>query len=363
MTTPVISVIIPAYNAAETLTSTIHSVLQQTMRDFELIVIDDGSTDATLECVRDIHDSRLRVFSYANAGLPAARNRGIALAAGEFITFVDADDLWTPEKLELQLQALLHNPRAVLAYSWTAFVDRKGGFLFAKEPSYLEGDVYSDLLRGCFVASGSNILVRRTAMNVVGGFDTTLPAAQDWDFCLRMAAHGEFTVVPSYQILYRIWEGAMSANAQRIDQACTSLCRREFSRAPGISEGVQRQSLSNVKQYVAFLYLTRTTGADVRKEAGKSLLECIRLNPRTLLTRKTRNLLLVWSSLYLLPAPMWRPAVTALLRCYGLWSRLRSREVRQLVGSLRSSRAPAPSQLLSWESAPSPRNRSPHQSA
>ena len=181
------------------------------------------------------------------------------------------------------------------------------------------------------MASGSNILLRRSCVDLIGGFDTTLAAAQDWDLCLRVAARGQFVVVPRYQILYRIWEGAMSGNADRLERACLDLCQRAFSRVPGISVATQRESLSNVKQYVAFLYLTRTPGRDVRKEAGRKLAECIRLYPRTLLTGKTRNLLLTWTLLHLLPFPRWRPTVTSLLRWYGRWLILRRREVRALA--------------------------------
>jgi len=330
---PLVSVIVPAHNAAETLSETIDSVRRQTFLDFELIIIDDGSTDGTADCLRGVDDPRIRVFSYPNGGLAVARNRGIEKSLGELITFIDADDLWTPDKLELQVEALRQRPDAVLAYSWTAFVDRKGNFLFAKEPSHLEGDVYVDLLKSCFVASGSNILVRRTCVEVVGGFDPTVEAAQDWDLCLRVAAHGEFVVVPRYQILYRIWEGAMSGNAIRAERACTGLCQEGFGRVPGISVDTQRESLSNVKQYVAFLYLTRTPGRGVRRDAGRKLRECIRLYPRTLLTRKTRNLLLTWTLLHFLPFPMWRPTVMSLLRWYGRWLVLTDRDVRALTRS------------------------------
>lgn len=346
---PLVSVIVPAHNAEETLSETIESVRRQTLSDFELIIIDDGSTDGTLECLQGIDDQRIRVFSYPNGGLAVARNRGIEKSLGEFITFIDADDLWTPDKLELQVQALRRRPEALLAYSWTAFVDRQGNFLFAKEPCHLEGDVYSDLLKNCFVASGSNILMRRSCVDLVGGFDPTVEAAQDWDLCLRVAARGEFVVVPRYQILYRIWDGAMSGNASRAERACTGLCQKGFGRIPGITVDTQRQSLSNVQQYVAFLYLTRTPGRDVRKQAGRKLRECIRLYPRTLLTRKTRNLLLTWTVLHFLPFPMWRPTVMGLLRWYGRWMMLTDREVRALT-RLRSAdefRVRDPQPLLS----------------
>lgn len=345
MTTPVISVVVPAYNAEATLLDTIDSIRRQTFQDFELIVIDDGSTDGTLRRVQSVHDPRLRVFSYPNGGLPAARNHGIEKSRGEFMTFIDADDLWTPDKLERQLQALRRHPEAALAYSWTAFIDQRGEFLFAKEPSHFQGDVYAELLRGFFVASGSNILVRQRCVDAVGRFDTTLEAAQDWDFCLRVAARWPFVVVPRYQILYRIWEGAMSANAQRCEQACLTICDRAFSRVSSAPARQRSESLSNVKQYVAFLYLTRTAGRDFRKEAGRRLAECIRLSPRTLLTRKTLHLLLTWSLLQCLPARMWRPAVTALLRCYGRWSMLRRREVRELVKARAAQHVEQPDKL------------------
>lgn len=95
-----ISVIIPAYNSGNTILETIASVLEQTESDFELIVINDGSTDNTLELLETVRDDRLKIYSYPNGGLPTARNRGIANSNGEFISFLDADDLWTKDKLE-----------------------------------------------------------------------------------------------------------------------------------------------------------------------------------------------------------------------------------------------------------------------
>lgn len=103
---PTISVIVPAYNAENTILETIGSVQQQTFSDFELIVINDGSNDRTLELLNSLTDSRLKIFSYENAGVGVARNRGISHATGKFIAFLDADDLWTPDKLELQLATL-----------------------------------------------------------------------------------------------------------------------------------------------------------------------------------------------------------------------------------------------------------------
>src|SRR6476646_2026610 len=101
-----ISIIIPAFNAQATIEETIASVQNQTFSDFEIIVIDDGSTDDTLRIVQQISDPHLRIFSYSNGGTSVARNNGISQATGDYIAFLDADDLWTPDKLERQLQAL-----------------------------------------------------------------------------------------------------------------------------------------------------------------------------------------------------------------------------------------------------------------
>jgi glycosyltransferase involved in cell wall biosynthesis len=334
---PLISVIVPAYNAEATLLETIDSILQQTFFDFELLVIDDGSTDGTLARVRSVRDPRVRSFTCPNGGLAVSRNRGIEWSVGEFLAFIDADDMWTPDKLERQLDALRRRPSAALAYSWTAFIDSDGRLLFVKEPSWFEGDVCTDLLRNCnFVASGSNLLVRRSCAVAVGGFDATLEAAHDWDFCLRIAARWPFAVVPRYQILYRISESAMSANAVRAEQNCLLLCESAFSRTPGISARTRAETLSNVKQYAAFLYLSRTTGLNFRNEAGRKLAESIRLYPRTLLTRKAWHLLLTWLLVAPLPSLVRRRVVMTLLRAYGRWSYLCRPDVRELARILRA---------------------------
>jgi glycosyltransferase involved in cell wall biosynthesis len=333
---PLVSVIVPAYNAETTLPDTVDSIQRQSFRNFELIVINDGSTDGTLEWLQTVRDDRLRVFNYPNGGLAVARNRGIERVRGEFISFIDSDDLWTPDKLALQLEALRQQPEAALAYSWTAFVDQYGDFLFVKEASRCEGDVYAELLRHCFVANGSNILVRTSCALAVGGFDTALPRAADWDFCLRVAARWRFAVVPRYQILYRISERAMSADAPTSEETMLRICDRAFDARPQLLPK-RDESLANVKQYIAFLYLTRAPGLEAWKKAGQKLAECIRLHPRTLLTRKTWYLLFAWSLLQLLPVRGRRPTVITLLRIYGRWSTLWRPEVQRLVEDLKGA--------------------------
>ena len=161
---PIISVIIPTYNAELTIIETITSVQQQTFSDFELIIIDDGSSDQTLELISSVGDKRIRFFSYDNAGVSVARNRGISHATGEFIAFLDHDDLWTPDKLDLQLAALRQHPDAGVAYSWTLFfMNEKRESFYAGEPTFYEGNVYAQLLVSDFIVSASNPLICKQA--------------------------------------------------------------------------------------------------------------------------------------------------------------------------------------------------------
>ncbi|MEJ1938469.1 glycosyltransferase family A protein, partial [Nostoc sp. NIES-2111] len=175
--------------------------LQQTFSDFEIIVINDGSTDETLEILQNFYDDRLKIFSYENSGASAARNRGIAHATGDYISFLDADDLWTPDKLELQLAALQAHPEAGVAYSWTYIINGEGELLRSIEHNY-EGNVYGEMILRSFVTCGSNPLIRKEAVDSVGEFDVTLKSGDDWDYWLRLAYKWHFVVVPKHQIFY-----------------------------------------------------------------------------------------------------------------------------------------------------------------
>lgn len=289
---PTISVIIPAYNAEHTILETINSVQQQTFSDFEIIVINDGSTDRTLEILSTIADSRLKIFSYNNGGLPVARNRGIAHANGEFIAFLDADDLWTPDKLELQLAALHQHPEVGVAYSWTLFMDEQGKSFHADKPIFFEGDVYGNLLVKNFLASGSNPLIRKQAVESVGEFYSPAGGSADWDYWLRLAARWHFVVVPKPQILYRQSSSSMSSKIEFMEECKSIVLERAFESAPTQFQSLKNQSLANTYQYSAHLCLTRISGIDGVKQAGEKLVMAIRVYPKTLLDRQTQKLLL-----------------------------------------------------------------------
>ena len=226
----IISVITPVYNGATTIQETIESVLKQTFSDFELIIIDDGSQDSTTEIVSKIEDSRIKLFSYPNAGPAASRNRGIAHAQGKYIAFIDADDLWTPKKLEAQLKALQAHPQAAVAYSWTNHIDDLGQFVCSGLNNNFNGDVYPKLLFRNFLEHGSNPLIRRDVFSEVGNFDESWQCVgvEDWDMYLRIAAKYHFVCVPLPQILYRISTNSLSNKIEKMEKAALYVIKKKF---------------------------------------------------------------------------------------------------------------------------------------
>lgn len=251
-TKPVISVIIPAYNAAKTIRETIMSVLNQSFSNLELIVINDGSQDSTLDIVSSIQDSRLQLFSYKNGGVCMARNRGIERACGEFISFLDADDIWTPDKLEAQLTALQKNPQAAVAYSWVDYIDEYGNFFHQGNYITINGSAYEKMLVQNILENGSNPLIRREALTKVGVFDSSLTLAEDWDMWLRLAELYDFVTVPSVQILYRTSSRSASTNIVKMEKSCLKFIEKSFKNAPPSLQYLKKNTLSTLYHYLTF---------------------------------------------------------------------------------------------------------------
>ncbi len=300
-----ISVIIPAYNAEHTIWETVESVWQQTFLDYEIIIIDDGSRDQTLEVLNKIavQDKRVKVFSYENAGACVARNLGISHATGEFIAFLDSDDLWTRDKLELQLAALQKHPEAGIAYSWTCTMYKQGESLRFMQcnTSLYEGNIYPNLLISNFIGSGSNILARRQAIESVEGFDTTLKACQDWDYYLRLAARWSFVLVPKNQILYRqSSRGTITSNVDVMEEQGRFMLDKAYQTAPPELQHLKSQSLSNFHRYCAVLYLQYSNNFIGVKKSGKNLWQSICMYPQILLHENTQKLLLKFLLMHVL---------------------------------------------------------------
>jgi glycosyltransferase involved in cell wall biosynthesis len=280
---PLISVIIPAYNAERTLLETVDSVQNQTLANIEIIIINDGSTDRTEKTIENLHDSRIKAFSYENGGVSVARNRGITHTMGEFIAFIDADDLWTPDKLERQLAALEAHPEAAVAYSWTQTIDERGHWLHRYHSVFVEGDVYTEILVNNFVSNGSNILVRKEAILSVGEFDSTLKSCEDWDFYIRLAAKYHFVVVPDWQILYRQSSTSLSSQVEVMETDALAVISKAYRSAPAEYQYLQSRSLSWIYEYFTQQYLRRSDGLKSVRVATQAFWKAVRFRPQVLL--------------------------------------------------------------------------------
>lgn len=305
---PAISVIIPAYNAAKTIAETIDSVRQQTIADWELILVDDGSTDNTWEIVEAIDESRLKIISTPNGGVAQARNLGIVEARGIYIAFLDADDLWVSDKLERQLQALEQHSEAIAVYSWTCFMDeQQDGYVYHASPKYqYAGDVYPRLLQGDFIHSGSNILVCRQALSQVGGFDPDCNGCEDWDMWLRLAVIGHFAVVPQHQILYRRAVGSATSNVEQMYQQALFTIDKAYRAAPSHLQYLRFQTEANLHMYIASLYLQQGVDSLNVEQAGQHLRWAIAKYYPILKQAFMLKLLVKFALRFFLPAGMGR---------------------------------------------------------
>ena len=299
---PLVSIIIPAYNAEKTIQGTIESVLNQTITDFELIVINDGSQDSTLDIASSIQDHRIKVSSYPNAGPNHSRNRGLAQATGDYVSFLDADDLWTQDKLEAQIKALQANPEASVAYSWTNWMNEAGQFLRRGSYVSVSGNVYAKLLLVDFIESGSNPLIRKQALVEVGGFDESLLAAQDWDMWLRLAARYHFVAVPSAQVLYRVSANSWSSNICRVEKASLQVIERAFAQKEAASiQHLKKHSIANRYNGLTFKTLEGPPGRQQSLTAARFLWHAVSNEPSLLRARVILKVIFKIATMALLP--------------------------------------------------------------
>jgi len=183
---PAVSVIIPTYNRAEMLPRAIDSVLSQTFRNFELIVVDDGSTDRTADALAAYQD-RVILLTRPHRGVSAARNQGLTAARGEFIAFLDSDDYWLPEKLTVQVDFFRQHPRSFICQTEEVWYRRGQRVNPGKKHAKPSGDIFLSSLELCLV-SPSAVMIRKELFDRVGVFDESLPACEDYDLWLRIAA-------------------------------------------------------------------------------------------------------------------------------------------------------------------------------
>ena len=256
---PMVSVIVPAYNASATVEETLRSALAQTLREIEVLVVDDGSTDGTASVVERVAegDSRVRLIRQENAGVAAARNAAIAASRGRYVAPLDADDVWYPEKLAAQVARMERGGAGMgMVYTWMVLMDEDSRVFGEAFPCRAEGDLYLPLVYVNFLGCASVPLFRRSALDAVGGYDPTLRArggegCEDWDISLRVAAEYAVGCAPGHLVGYRDGPTSMSHNIGGMARSYDLVMERVRRERPGVPDAVLRWSESNFRGYLA----------------------------------------------------------------------------------------------------------------
>ncbi len=283
---PLVSIIIPAYNAAETIVSTLCSVTAQTYPHIEIIVVDDGSRDDTASIVRQLGsaDPRIRLITQPNAGVAAARNAGIEQASGEFVAPIDADDLWHPTKIEKQMQVMLGGGDDLgFVYCFCRLIDAQDKVICSQYPVTCRGRALHRHLFTNFVGNGSALLTRKSVVLRAGGYDTNLrqrgaEGCEDLLLQLKVAREYSVDLVPEYLVGYRVTPSSMSQNDQRMLRSwmqVMQIMRHECRQVPRFVF-----DWGAAGEYYRYYRLARTGVARGQaRDATQALIRAFRLDP------------------------------------------------------------------------------------
>jgi glycosyltransferase involved in cell wall biosynthesis len=244
-----VSVIIPVYNAEKYVAATIQSVLSQSYENFEIIIVDDGSPDNSIDVCKLFKDSRIKIIRQANRGLAGARNTGIRNAQGDYLAFLDADDIWLPQKLEKHVHHLNNSPTVGISFCYSAFINEKGNYTgLYQKPRKLYDITPSYVLCRNPVGNGSVPVIRREVFedikfqgNLHGTvedyyFDEGLRRAEDIECWLRISiqTHWRHEGIPEALTLYRLCDSGLSANALKQLEALESVVEKTRYYAPDV---------------------------------------------------------------------------------------------------------------------------------
>lgn len=235
---PTVSIALCCYNSERYLEETLQSIFAQTYHDWELVIVNDGSTDSTEQIIqRHMAEGRHIVYStQPNCGLGAARNKAIELSQGEFIALIDHDDVWDPEKLEQQLKLFAKRPEVGVVYSAVHVLvpgARTGAPAPFRPPMY-RGNVFVPLVLCNFVAS-STLMIRRACLEKVGWFNPSLCLTEEYELLLRLAEHYEFDYVDKPLVTYRLHEGNASWNGAQLQLEMATVVRQALDRHPWLA--------------------------------------------------------------------------------------------------------------------------------
>lgn len=282
---PLVSIIVPTYNRCEFVQQAIDSVLAQTFQDFELIVVDDGSTDGTGDVLKTRYGGKIIYIWQENQGGPVARNTGISSAKGKYIALLDSDDFWLPEKLSRQVPVLENNPEVAVVLCQAWYVDNKGQRL-GEQPLGVntrssDFSVEKLLLYNKIPAGSTTALIRRSVLDRVGGFSKDIRFGAEWDLWLRMAADSTMFMIPEPLAFYRRHKQTLSyfPEIEYVDRALSDrlvMLQRCINRYPG------KVSKHDYDRAVANQYVRASLASFLlnKKEKGKERLrKAVELSP------------------------------------------------------------------------------------
>ena len=268
-----VSVIIPAYQPGPYLRLALDSLLAQTFTDWDAVVVDDGSAEDLL-WVADV-DPRISFVRQANQGLSAARNFAVGSTGAPLVAFLDADDVWLPDKLAAEVAAMAARPALALVSTRFQIIDDAGVVTGDGFEGY--HDSYESLLQGCGICV-STVVVRRSVLDEVGLFDPTLASAQDWDLWLRIAHEHPLSRLDEVLALYRIHPGGMTRNWRRSRAEARTVLQRHDH--PLVSTGLARAD--TLASHQAFDAARVSRGQGRWADVAKDLMFVARHRPRLL---------------------------------------------------------------------------------
>jgi glycosyltransferase involved in cell wall biosynthesis len=277
---PLVSIVIATYNMAAYLPLAVHSALDQTYKNIEVLIIDDGSTDPTPMIVDSLpSDSRVRYVFQENRGQAAAKNRGVREAKGEYIAFLDADDIWASNKLDAQIPLFAHGNTVGVVYSAFTSIDEHGAELNKSSSTLHRGRISGPLLIYNFIGFSSAV-VRRTCFERLGFFNEKLGMGIDYDLWLRFSIEFDFDYVDEPVLYYREWPGQMSRNWKTRYLKGIEIMKNFLRDFPG---AVDRRTANEAwaHTYSGFGYCMRTVGKR-RAEALRLYLRALRYKPNYL---------------------------------------------------------------------------------
>ncbi|MFO1257175.1 MAG: glycosyltransferase [Gammaproteobacteria bacterium] len=277
-----ISIIMPCYNAQKTLPETLNSIPRQSYSNWELIAIDDGSKDKTLKLLNDFRDrypKQVKIISHPNQGQVKSKNRGLEIAQGSFIAFMDADDLWHPQKLNSQLTYMLEHAEIGLCYTNGEYIDEASNHTgpIGINPR-LSGQCLHEFLMGNAIVA-SSVMIKKEIISQVGYFDESLTACENWELWTRISSISEIGVIDESLVYYRRHSHNMSHNIEKMKRNRILVIQKNRHQYKSLFTDMGKRTKLALYRAYEFFGENALWHLDI-DEARRNLFKALRYQPR-----------------------------------------------------------------------------------